>query len=230
MPAEVADAVSGRPPARGKPGLRETLRARPWLAAPWVALVVAAPVTIALNTRRAPVPVFRQLPTFALTDQTARPYGSAQLHGHPFVANFMFTSCPFSCPKLTRHMARVQAALAARGDATASVRMVSFSVDPEVDTPTRLAEYAQRYRVDAARWRFLTGPTPDIQRLSVEGFQVAMGAPPEGRPQGYNILHGEHIMLVDGRVRIRGYYRANDEGLADVVRDAETVAHEPASQ
>jgi protein SCO1/2 len=125
-------------------------------------------------------------------------------------------------------MVRVQERLRARGGAASSVRMVSFTVDPEVDTPTKLAEYANRYRVDGARWRFLTGPTPDIQRVSVEGFQLAMGAPPEGRPQGYNILHGEHILLVDGHGRIRGYYRSDDDGLEAVVRDAEAVAHDPA--
>ena len=47
------------------------------------------------------------------------------------------------------------------------------------------------------------------------------------QPQGYNILHGEHIMLVDGSGRIRGYYRSDDDGLRKIVRDAETVAHEP---
>ena len=105
--------------------------------------------------------------------------------------------------------------------------MVSFTVDPAIDTPERLAAYAREYGADIARWRFLMGPTPDLQRLSVEGFQLAMGAAPEGRPQGYNILHGEHIMLVDGGGRIRGYYRSDDDGLRKIVRDAETVAHEP---
>ncbi len=200
------------------------------MAAPWVALALAAPAVVAMRARRAPVPVYRQLPAFRLTDHTARPYGTDELRGHPWVANFIFTSCPFSCPKLTRHMARVQERLNARGAATEAVRMVSFTVDPEVDTPARLADYARRYHVDAARWRFVTGPTPEIQRLSVEGFQVAMGEPPEGRPHNYNILHGEHIMLVDGRGRIRGYYRANDEGLVAVVRDAETVALEGTSE
>jgi protein SCO1/2 len=226
MPDDAAGVVAARP----KPTLGQILRARPWMAAPWLALLLSAPFVVLLRARRAPVPVYRQLPPFRLTDQTARPYGSDDLRGHPWVANFMFTSCPFSCPRLTRHMARVQEALRARGDATAPVRMVSFTVDPDVDTPSKLAEYAARYRVDPARWRFLTGPTPDVQRLSQEGFQLAMGAPPEGRPEGYNILHGEHVLLVDARGRIRGYYRADDEGLASVVRDAETLSLEAASQ
>ena len=200
------------------------------MAAPWIALVLATPVVVKLRMTRAPVPVYRQLPTFQLTDQTAHRYGSAELRGHAWIANFMFTSCPFSCPRLTRHMVRVQDSLRAEGSDVASVRMVSFTVDPEVDTPARLSEYGARYHVDPARWRFVTGPTPEIQRLSQEGFQVAMGAAPEGRPQGYNILHGEHIMLVDAAGRIRGYYRANDEGLAAIVRDAETVTLEAASQ
>lgn len=215
------------PLTAAKPTLAQVVRARPWLMAPWIALALAVPVVVAVRLRPAPVPVFRTLPAWRLTDQRAQPYGSAELRGHPFVANFIFTSCPFSCPRLTRHMKRVQDALAHEGSDVASVRMVSFTVDPTVDTPERLAAYAREYGADAARWRFLTGPTPDLQRLSVEGFQLAMGAAPEGRPQGYNILHGEHIMLVDGGGRIRGYYRSDDDGLRKIVRDAETVAHEP---
>lgn len=221
----MADAPALKPE---KPTLRQVLRARPWLLAPWIALALAAPVALALKLRPPPVPVYRALPAWRLTDHRAQPYGSVELRGHPYVANFIFTSCPFSCPRLTRHMKRVQDALAREGSDVAAVRMVSFTVDPEVDTPARLDRYAAQYGADAARWRFVTGPTPDIQRLSVDGFQLAMGAPPEGRPQGYNILHGEFIMLVDGRGRIRGYYRSDDDGLAKIVRDAETVAREPA--
>jgi protein SCO1/2 len=210
----------------GRPTLRQVLRARPWLLAPWIALLLAVPMVLVLRLRRVPVPVYNALPAWRLTDHMARPYGSAELRGHPYVANFIFTSCPFSCPRLTRHMRRVQDALARRGPAVASVRMVSFTVDPEVDTPERLARYAREHGVDAARWRFVTGPTPEIQRLSVEGFKLAMGAPPPDRPQGYNILHGEFIMLVDGQGRIRGYYRADEGGLRAIVRDAETVVFE----
>lgn len=226
MPDDASPAVG--PPPR-KPSLGEILRARPWLLAPWIAVLLAVPVVAWLRARPRPVPVIRELPAFALTDQRARPYGSEQLRGHPWVANFIFTSCPFSCPRLTRHMARVQSALRAR-EATRGVRMVSFTVDPEVDTPERLRGYATRYGADFERWHFLTGPTPAIQRISVEGFAVAMGEPPAGRPEGYNILHGEYVMLVDGRSRIRGYYRADDSGLAAIARDAESVSREASSQ
>lgn len=221
----MADAPAVKPE---KPTLRQVLRARPWLMAPWIALALATPAVVAVKLRPPPVPVYRPLPSWRLTDQRASPYGSQELRGHPFIANFIFTSCPFSCPRLTRHMKRVQDALAREGSDVAAVRLVSFTVDPEVDTPARLDGYARRNGADYARWRFLTGPTPDIQRLSVEGFQLAMGAPPPDRPQGYNILHGEFVMLVDGRGRIRGYYRSDDGGLAAIVRDAETVAREPA--
>lgn len=211
-----------------KPSLRQVLRARPWLLAPWIALGLATPAVVALKLRRAPVPTYNTLPAWRLTDHRARPYGSVELRGHPYVANFIFTSCPFSCPRLTRHMRRVQDGLAREGADAAAVRMVSFTVDPVVDTPERLARYAREHGADDARWRFVTGPTPDLQRLSVDGFKVAMGEPPPDRPQGYNILHGEFIMLVDGRGRIRGYYRSDEGGLRAVVRDAVTVAREPA--
>ena len=213
------------PGDRPKPSLREILRARPWLLTGWIALFFALPVVWKLRRKAEELPVMRQLPAFTLTAQDERPYGLGDLRGHVWVANFFFTSCPFSCPRLTRHMERVQEALRAEGDA---VRLVSFSVAPEVDTPARLREYATRYHADA-RWKFLTGPAPDVQRVSQEGFQVAMEiAAPDAsaRPSNFNILHGEHIMLVDAQGRIRGSYRADAEGLARITHDARRLVRD----
>lgn len=197
--------------APSPPWIVRAVRRRPLAAALWLLALAALPVAISLKFRAQPLADYGELPAFRLTNQLGAPYGSEELRGRTWVANFMFTSCPSSCPRLTRHMARVQSAL--RG--STELRLVSFSVDPSVDTPERLRGYGARYGVDPARWSLLTGPNEAVQRISVQGFNLALEAPGyEGpRPANYNILHGEHIILVDRRMHIRGYFRADDAGL-----------------
>lgn len=202
-----------------EPRLVRWARRRPVTAALWAMVLAAIPVVIAMRFRAPPLQDFGELPAFRLTNQLGAPYGTDELRGKVWVANFMFTSCPSSCPRLTRHMARVQARLS---DVRDEVKLVSFSVDPSVDTPARLRTYAARYGVDPRQWSMLTGPNDAVQRISVQGFNLALEAPSYTgpRPANYNILHGEHILLVDSRMHIRGYFRADATGLDQVTRAA----------
>lgn len=196
------------------------LARRPVAATLWIALVLALPVVLYLRHRPAPLPVYNQLPRWQLTDQTAHPFGSDQLRGRAYVADFMFTSCPTICPVLSRSMAEVQRRTAALGD---RLQFVSISVDPAVDTPAHLAEYGQRYGYDPQRWHFVTGEAADLQRIAADGFRVALGETPAAgadRQANFNILHSAHLMLVDDRGRIRGLYRAEEASLDDLVREA----------
>ena len=197
---------------------------RPVAATFWIALLLALPIVFFLRNRPKPLPVFATLPPWQLTDQSARPFGSARLRGHPYVANFMFTSCPTICPTLSRHMARVQERTASLGD---RLHLVSISVDPAVDTPERLAEYGRRYGYDPRRWHFVTGEATALQTIAADGFRVALGQIPaagQERPHDFNILHSANLMLVDGEGRLRGLYRADDDGLTELVREASALA------
>lgn len=193
---------------------------RPLAATLWISLILAIPIVYALRHRPAPLPVFGTLPRWQLTDQTARPFGSDQLRGRAYVADFMFTSCPTVCKVLSRHLGRVQARTASLGD---RLHLVSISVDPAVDTPERLTEYGHRYGFDPRRWHFVTGEAPALQRIAADGFRVGLGQIPatgQERAPDFNILHSANLMLVDGDGRIRGIYRADDDGLADLTREA----------
>jgi protein SCO1/2 len=204
------------PPA----GLRAAIARRPVAAALWITLLVSVPVVAVVRQRPKPLPVLTTLPPWQLTDAAGRPFGSAQLRGRAYVANFMFTSCQTVCPTLSRHLARVQSATAGLGD---RLHLVSISVDPVVDTPARLTEYSHRYSADPRRWHFVTGEARELQRIAADGFLVALGATPttgEGRPQRFDILHSANLMLVDGDGRMRGLYRADDDGLAELTREA----------
>ena len=155
----------------------------------------------------AEVPVWGQLPEFELSDQDAATFGSEQLHGAVWVADFIFTSCPGRCPMLTREMARLQRQL--RDASFDDVTLVSISVDPETDTPAALSAYANKHGAVQDRWRFLTGKRQEIWDLSAKGFMLPV-AESEGVAGG-PILHSNKFVLADRSGRIRGYYDAFDE-------------------
>jgi len=144
---------------------------------------------------------------FALTDERGEPFSEAALHGHATIVSFLFTRCDTICPVTTMKMARLQDKTF---DAGAKIKLVSFSVDPAYDTPARLAEYAQRYHADPARWRFVTGPVEDMRRL-VEGplmnSMAREGVTPSGAPA---ISHSGYFLLIDGNAHIRGAYDSGD--------------------
>lgn len=151
------------------------------------------------------------VPAFTLTNQRGEPVGPDDLHGHAWAANFVFTRCATVCPLLTAKFANLQKRLAD----VPGLRFVSISVDPEHDTPEVLARYAARYEADPERWWFLTGSLEAIEQTVVKGFKVFMGDPePNADDPGLvDIMHGEHVVLVDAQGRIRGYFRADAEGL-----------------
>jgi protein SCO1/2 len=73
--------------------------------------------------------------------------------GRPVFVNFIFTSCPGICPLMSEIFRQLQAKL---GDARPRVHMVSISIDPEADTPSRLREYAAQFRA-GSQWQHYTG-------------------------------------------------------------------------
>ena len=154
-----------------------------------------------------PPPVLGQVPPFALTNRDGKPVTLATLAGSPWIADFVFTRCAASCPMMTARMAKLGKELPA-GE---RVRRVSFTVDPLYDTPQVLARYAETFHA-SPDWLFLTGPEPDLHRLSREGFKLAVDIP-KGDPGSTQepILHSTRFVLVDGQGRIRGYYDGEDE-------------------
>ncbi|MAQ19597.1 MAG: photosynthetic protein synthase I [Sandaracinus sp.] len=186
-------------------------RQRPGRGAGTRAVLATLVLLAACDEEREPPPELLDVPAFELTSQTDEPFGSAQLQGKVWVANFMFTTCPTICPLLTAQMKELTETLAGT-----PVRFVSFSVDPANDTPEALSRYAAGYDADPSRWTFLTGDNDAIEEVVVRGLRVHVG----DRDETGNILHGSHFVLVDGTGTIRGYYESTPEGLADLATDA----------
>jgi protein SCO1/2 len=193
---------------------------QPWFWTAFLALVMTLPVLRSVFPPPAPLPpVLGTVPDFRLVDQSGAPFGPERLTGRVWIADFVFTRCPDVCPQMTERLVRVQRALGERAD------VVSVSVDPAYDTPERLAAFARAHGADSPRWHFLTGDSQQVQEAVLRGFRIAFARDSEDIA---SITHGVHVVLVDGRGRIRGYYDSNDsEALERLVSDARRLAARP---
>ena len=135
------------------------------------------------------------VPDFSLTNQQGEPLGASDMAGKIWVADFIFTNCPTICPAMTQEMARLQSEFVAD-----PVYFVSFSVDPERDTPKVLSRYASAYGADNRRWHFLTGDKTKIYQLAEQGFSLAAGH------NGTEILHSPRFVLIKPGGTIHDYY------------------------
>jgi protein SCO1/2 len=215
-PTDPGDDRSGEP--------RRTFLKNPYV---WFFLVGAVTLTLmrpCLRREPPPPPVVGRLPAYELTDAGGRAFGSADLAGRVYVADFIFTRCTSICPLLTKAMGRLQDQFRERG--VEGVHLVSFSVDPDYDTPERLREYAERHGADPDRWTFLTGDRERIRELLVDGFKLAMGDVPPDTDNLADIAHSGKFVIVDGEGGIRGYYDTDQEGLDEIFHRSQHVLRE----
>ncbi len=158
-----------------------------------------------------PLPVHGAVADFALTERSGRTVTRAELAGHVWIADFIFTRCQTICPRMTSAMSTLATDLADAPD----VRFVSITVDPAYDTAYVLADFAARYNADPERWFFLTGTKEAIYPLLADSFHLTA----EGADGSFN--HSTRFVLVDGAGRIRGYYDSADtETLRRLAADA----------
>lgn len=195
-----------------------------WSALLWKATLILIPLLTAAGLfflRQAEVerlashelPKDSVVPAFQLIDQNGESFGSQQLLGKIWIADFVYSTCPGPCPMISSRMSELQKPLR-----DTDVKLVSFSVDPQHDTPAVLHEYAAKLSAEPARWHFLTGDKETIYRLSRDGFKLAAA---DGETAGP--IHSTRMVLVDRSGTIRGYYDATE---ADAVtRLLADVAH-----
>jgi cytochrome oxidase Cu insertion factor (SCO1/SenC/PrrC family) len=115
------------------------------------------------------------------------------------VASFFFAGCPGTCRQLNFSLAGIAEHV------PADVRLVSITCDPENDTPETLARYAELFSADPQRWKFLTGPMKDLERISRDNFQVGLEKQ----------KHTERAFVVDRQGHLRGRFSVLDPDQAD---------------
>lgn len=163
------------------------------------------------------------VPPFQLIDQNGQPFGSQQLRGKIWIADFIYTTCPGPCPMISSRMSELQKPLE-----NTDVHLVSITVDPEHDTPTVLRGYAGKLEARAGRWDFLTGPRPAIYALSRDGFKLGVN---DGTGEAGVPVHSTRLVLVDRHATIRGYYDATaPDAVTRLLADANHLLREQPQQ
>jgi protein SCO1/2 len=180
-------------------------------------VVLAVVFALAACSQHPTLEVFGDVPQFELVSEDGQPFHSQALAGKIWVADFIYTTCPGPCPRMTSQMREVQDAVLKMPD----VRLVSFTVDPAQDTPPVLAAYAKTHGAAASIWYFLTGPMATLQALDRDAFKL-------GNIDG-TLQHSTRFVLVDRQGRIRGYYDTSESSaIPKVISDIYSLARERA--
>lgn len=116
-----------------------------------------------------------------------------------YVADFFFTTCPTICPIMTDNMVWLQDKI----KDMPNVKLLSFSVTPDIDTPDVLRKYADKKGVIDSKWNMLTGDKKAIYYLARQSF---LAVKTETTGELYDMVHTENFILVDKKGRIRGFY------------------------
>jgi protein SCO1 len=157
----------------------------------------------------------RAVPEFSLVERSGKKVTMADLRGKVWIADFIYTNCTDTCPLQTADMAKLQD----RWLNETELKLVSFSVDPEHDTPRLLSQYASRFKADPKRWLFVTGGREEIARLIEDGFHLTVAPVSSGNHGSGVIAHSPRFVLVDRQGQIHGYYNNRDPKALQRLKD-----------
>lgn len=157
---------------------------------------------------------------FEAITQDETPFNAEDLKGKWSVVNFVFTNCTTVCLPMSSNMSYLQGKV--KEDDLDNVQLVSFSVDPEFDTPEVLQAYAKDYEADLEMWTFLTGyDFEEIREISIKSFKSMLQPPAPGEDQ---VGHGTRFYLVnpDGEI-IKSYGGVNQAEMDQILIDLNAV-------
>ena len=195
----------------------------PWFWAVLCLFFFAYPLIKSINRPLPPPrPILYKLPSYQLVNQYGKPFGSRDLVGKFYIANFFFSSCPTVCPKLMEKMQTIQHRV--RG-MVGHVALLSFTVDPEVDRPKKLFKVSRKYHANPSVWYFLTGSQEQLKDLINNGFKLAVGDSQDVGGSLYDIAHSQKFVLVDREGNIRGFYSSDKQGINQLMIDLGLLAN-----
>jgi len=188
---------------------------RPWVYVLTLIMIIALIVVMQPETEGDQLPVIGEIPAFSLVDQDGDLFTLENVKGNVWLADFIFTTCSGPCPIMTERMGMVQHDLLDID----KLKFVSFTVNPDYDTPEVLKKYAQRFDADVGSWSFVTGKYEQIQELIVEGFK--MGDVEE------IVFHSTRFALVDHEGNLRGYYSGTEPAEHEILtRDIQSLIND----
>ena len=140
---------------------------------------------------------------FSLTNQNGKTITQKDYRDKIAVVDFFFTTCPSICPIMTDNMVRIQTKIKEQ----AQIKLLSFSVTPQIDSVAQLKKYALEKGVLDEHWNLLTGDKKEIYTLARKSYFVVKD---DGDGGPFDMIHTENFVLVDPDRRIRGYYDGTD--------------------
>ena len=168
-----------------------------------------------VSAREGELPELMATPAFKLTDHNGESFDSTMLAGKPWVGFIFLTNCPTgACPVMVGKMGDLQTTL------PADIELVSFSVDPERDTPEVLKAYVERVTGDAPsdRWHLLSGETAEEMKSLASEMKLIVDE---------DWGHSTQFLLVDSTGTVRGIYGNTDEtAMGRLATDAEKLLAE----
>ena len=156
---------------------------------------------------------YHTIAPFSVINQNGQAISEQDYDNSIYVADFFFTTCPSICPIMTKNMYALQQRLGPYLD----VKLLSFSVTPEIDTVEQLKRYAIENKVNDSRWNLVTGSKKEIYELARKSYLVVKE---DGDGGPHDMIHTENFVLVDKQKRIRGYYDGTQAAaINEILRD-----------
>ena len=155
---------------------------------------------------------FHKIKSFEFLNQNGEKISEKDYEGFIYVADFFFTTCPSICPIMTNNMVKIQNYIKDKK----KVKLLSFSVTPDIDSVPVLKEYSIKKGVDDKYWNLLTGDKSKIYSLARKSFLVVKE---NVESDSHSMIHTENFVLVDREKRIRGFYDGTDDTDMQVLKE-----------
>ncbi len=156
---------------------------------------------------------------YSFTNELGQAVSLHSFRGQALAITFFYTRCPIPdfCPRLSKNFQEASRKLAALTNAPSNWHFLSFSFDPEFDTPAMLKAYGQGYQYDPAHWSFLTGPPDKIAQFA-EGSGVTFAA------DHGTINHNFRTLIIDANGHLQTVFptggNLSDDIVAEIIKAA----------
>lgn len=161
---------------------------------------------------------------FSFKNQNGTNISQKDVENKIYVVEYFFTTCATICPKMNIQMQRVQKAFQGNED----FKILSFTVNPEIDSVEQMKRYALSHEADDNQWHFLTGAKKDLYRLARTSFFILKPAEAQNLGDaGSDFIHTNNFVLIDRKKRIRGYYDGTSQKeVNQLIKDIELLFNE----
>jgi protein SCO1/2 len=171
------------------------------------------------------LPVLSYVHAFSFANQEGKLITEKDVAGKVYVAEYFFTTCKGICPRMNANMKKIADEFAGEPD----FRILSHTVDPEVDTVGRMKHYADSLGANPAKWWFLTGRKDSLYHLARNSYLLD---DPKNNTTSIDeqFIHTQFLALVDRTGCVRKIYDSlKKDELAEMEKDIRALLKESAS-